>query len=91
MFASQVQQIEQAIAREAPPPWAVLTVKCCVVGLLVLPLAMPLLLAASMALGPGADLGRKIAFATSVVGWIGMFICAQVLTTLYPPVPRRGR
>lgn len=91
MFASQVRRFEQAAVREAPPPWAVLTVKCCVVGLLSLPLAMPLLLAASMALGPGADLGRKVAFASSVVLWVGMFLCAQVVTTLYPPVPRQAR
>ncbi len=91
MFASEVHRFEQAVVREAPPSWAVLSVKCCVVGLLVLPLAMPLLLAASMALGPGADVGRKIAFAASVVLWVGMFVCAQVLTTLYPPVPRRSR
>ena len=91
MFASQVQRIEQAIVREAPPSWAILTVKSCVVGLLALPLAMPLLLAASMALGPGADLGRKIAFGTSVVAWVGMFVCAQIVTTLYPPVPKRAR
>ena len=75
--------------RDAPPPWAVLTVKCCVVGLLTLPLAMPILLAASMALGPGTDLLRKVAFATSVVVWLGLFGCAQVLTTLFPPVSRR--
>ena len=91
MFASQVRRLELAVVREAPPSWAVLTVKSCVVGLLGLPLVMPLLLAASMALGPGADLGRKIAFASSVVVWVGMFLCAQVVTTLYPPVPRRAR
>jgi hypothetical protein len=91
MFASQVRRFEQVAVRDAPPPWAILTVKCCVVGLLGLPLAMPILLAASMALGPQADLGRKIAFATSVVVWVGMFACAQILTTLYPPVPRRAR
>jgi len=91
MFASPVSRIEQAATREAPPSWAVLTVKCCVLGLLALPLAAPLLLAASMALGPGADLGRKVGFAASVVAWVGMFACAQVLTTLYPPVPRRAR
>ncbi len=91
MFASQVRQIGEVAVREAPPSWAVLTVKCCVLGLLCLPLAMPLLLAASMALGPGADLGRKVAFASSVVAWVGMFVCAQLLTTLYPPVARRSR
>jgi hypothetical protein len=91
MFTHELRRFEHAVIREAPPSWAVLTVKGCVVGLLGLPLATPLLLAASMALGPGADLGRKIAFATSVVVWVGMFACAQALTTLYPPVPRRSR
>ncbi len=91
MFASQVRRLEQVAVREAPPSWAIRTVKCCVIGLLSLPLAMPLLLAASMALGPGADLGRKVAFGTSVAVWVGMFACAQVLTTLYPPVARRSR
>jgi hypothetical protein len=90
MFANEVRRIQHVVAREAPPPWAVLSVKCCVVGLLGLPLATPLLLAASMALGPGLDLGRKVGFATSVALWVGMFVCAQVLTTLYPPVPRRS-
>jgi hypothetical protein len=91
MFATHVRDLAQPAVREAPPSWTVLTVKSCVVGLLVLPLAMPILLAASMALGPGADLGRKIAFASSVVVWVGLFACAQVLTTLFPPVPRRSR
>ncbi len=91
MYASQVRRVAEVAVREAPPSWAVLTVKSCVIGLLSLPLVMPILLAASMALGPGADLGRKIAFAASVVVWVGMFGCAQVLTTLYPPVPKRSR
>jgi len=91
MFATQVRDLAQTAVREAPPSWAVVTVKCCVIGLLVLPLAMPILLAASMALGPAADLARKIAFASSVVAWVGMFACAQLLTTLYPPVPGRAR
>ncbi len=65
--------------------------KCCVVGLLTLPLATPLLLAASMALAPDADVGRKIGFGASVVVWLGMFGCAQLLTSVYPPVPRQRR
>ena len=91
MYATQVRDLAHPAVREAPPSWAVLTVKSCVVGLLCLPLAMPILLAASMALGPGADLGRKIAFASSVVVWVGMFACAQVLTSVYPPIPKRAR
>jgi len=74
---------------EAPPGWAVLSVKCCVVGILGLPLAVPLLLAASAALGPGAEPLRRVLFGLSVLLWLCMFGCAQVLTTVYPPVPRR--
>lgn len=65
--------------------------KCCVVGLLTLPLATPLLLAASMALAPEADVARKVGFGASVVVWLGMFGCAQILTSVHPPVPRQRR
>ncbi len=89
MYSQARTQVGTLVHRDAPPAWAVLTVKSCVIGLLTLPLAMPLLLAATTALGPGADLARKIAFATSVAVWVGLFVCAQVLTTMYPPVRRR--
>ena len=88
MYASPVR-FGEAVARSAPPPWAVVTVKCCVIGLLTLPLAMPILLGASMALETGTDLFRKVALISSVLVWVGMFACAQVLTTVYPPVRRR--
>ena len=88
MFANQIR-LMPAPARQAPPPWAVLSVKCCVVGILALPLAVPLLLAGSVALGPLADSFRRAAFFASVGVWVAMFVLAQYLITVYPPVPRR--
>jgi len=79
----------RATTHGAPPPWAVRTVKCCVVGILGLPLAVPLLLAASTALGPAADPWRRIGFFAAVGIWIALFAGAQYLTTVFPPVPRR--
>jgi hypothetical protein len=78
-------------AQGAPPPWAVRTVKWCVVGILGLPLAVPLLLAASAALGPAADRWRQLGFFAAVGIWVALFIGAQWLTTVFPPVPRDGR
>ncbi|HET6439090.1 MAG TPA: hypothetical protein VFG59_13565 [Anaeromyxobacter sp.] len=74
----------------APPPrWAVITVKCCVIGILALPLATPAVLAASTALGPGLDPFRHLGFLAAVALWLALFGTAQLLTTTYPPVPRR--
>jgi len=81
--------ISLARPRGTPPPWAVRTVKCCVLGILGLPLAVPLLLAASAALGPGADLYRKAGFFLSLAIWLGLFVTAQYLTTVFPPAARR--
>ena len=88
MFANQIRFMS-APARPAPPPWAVLAVKCCVVGLLALPPAMPLLTAGSFVLGPLAESFRRAAFFTSAVVWVAMFVLAQYFITVYPPVPRR--
>ena len=88
MFANQVRFIP-APARQAPPPWAVLLVKCCAVGLLALPPAMPLLTVGSFALGPRAESFRRVAFFASIGVWVAMFVLAQYLITVYPPVPRR--
>jgi hypothetical protein len=87
MFAPQLPQA-RAVAQVAPPPWAVRTVKCCVLGILGLPLAVPLLLAASGALGSAADPWRRLAFFAALCVWVSMFVAAQWLTTVYPPVPR---
>ena len=87
MFANQIG-LMPARARTAPPHWAVLSVKCCVVGILTLPLAVPLLLAGSAALGV-ADPFRRGAFFSAVGVWVALFALAQYLTTVYPPVPRR--
>jgi len=54
-----------------------------------LPLATPLVLAASTALGPGADPFRQVGFLAAVGLWLGLFGCAQLLTTTYPPVRKR--
>jgi len=89
MYASRVRPISRVATRESPPQWAVVTVKCCVIGILALPLATPLLLAASTALGPGLDPFRHFGFFAAVGIWLAMFGCAQVLTTTYPPVRRR--
>lgn len=88
MFAHELHD-PRAAAQLAPPPWAVRTVKCCVLGILGLPLAVPLLLAASAALGPAADPWRRIGFFAAVGIWIALFAGAQWLTTVFPPVPRR--
>ena len=80
---------EVPAGRTAPPTWAVRTVRCCVVGILALPLAVPLLLAATSGIGPGADPFRRAGFFVSVAAWVGFVVAAQWLTTAYPPVPRR--
>ena len=77
-----------ASARKTPPSWAVLSVKCCVVGILTFPLAVPLLLAGSVAAG-GSDSFQRAAFFSAGGVWLGMFALAQYLTSVYPPVPRR--
>jgi hypothetical protein len=87
MFANQIG-LMPASARNAPPPWAVLSVKCCVVGILTFPLAVPLLLAFSAALGVGETFRRAVFFAALGL-WVAMFVLAEYLITVYPPVPRR--
>jgi hypothetical protein len=89
MYANQVRRLDHAAMRGVPPHWAVLTVKCCVVGLLSLPLAVPVLLASTGGLEPQAEQLRQVAFFLSAAVWLGMFACAQFITTTFPPVPRR--
>jgi hypothetical protein len=76
-------------ARGSPPPWAVLTVKCCVIGILAMPLAVPLLLAATVVFGPQGEPVRRVAFFASFGVWAGLFATAQYLTTVFPPVQRQ--
>jgi hypothetical protein len=87
MFANQIG-LMPAHPRTAPPPWVVLLVKCCVAGILTFPLGVPLLLAGAAALGVADSFGRAVFFA-AVILWGAMFVLAQYLTTVYPPVPRR--
>lgn len=72
--------------RGTPPHWAVLTVKCCVIGILGMPLAVPLLLAATVVFGPEGEPVRRIGFFASFGVWMGLFATAQYLTTVFPPV-----
>jgi hypothetical protein len=58
------------------------------VGLLTFPLIVPPLLAGSAALG-AADSFRRAAFFAAAGVWVAMFVLAEYLTTVYPPVPRR--
>lgn len=88
MFATQVRRLGQVSVREAPPHWAVVTVRCCVVGLLALPVFMPVVLAASTGIG-FLEPYRPFAFGLSILVWLGLFASAQVITTTYPPVPSR--
>lgn len=87
MFSNEIS-IAQARPHGTPPSWSVRTVKCCVFGILGLPLAVPLLLAASSALGPGADPYRRFGFFLALAVWLGLFVTAQYLTTVFPPVSR---
>lgn len=86
MFSQRLPLV--AASRGVPPPWAVRTVRCCVVGLLALPLVVPLLLATTSTFDH-ADLLRRIGFYTAVTVWLVLFATAQYLTTVFPPVPRR--
>lgn len=86
MFTNEIG-LMPASARTAPPRWAVLSVKFCVVGILTLPLIVPLLLAGSAALT--ADSFGRALFFSSVGVWLALVLTAQYLTTVYPPVPRR--
>jgi len=79
----------QASLADSPPRWAVVTVKCCVVGILVLPLCAPvLLLLGSSLLGPQAEGFRLVASAALIALWAAMLTCAEVLTGYYPPARR---
>lgn len=90
MFANQMRLMPAPVhARKAPPEWAVFSVKCCVIGILALPLVVPLLLAGIAAVGDVSDSFRRGAFFVAAGGWVTLFVLAQYLTTVYPPVPRR--
>ena len=88
--AIRSQYLGHAEQVSAPPHWAILAVKCCVVGILTLPLATPpLVLTVGAFLGPGAESFRMVAVPFFIGLWLAMLVCAEVLTTYFPPVPRR--
>jgi hypothetical protein len=82
---------QAAALRTAPPPWAILAVKICVVGILLLPLSTPpVLFAASSLLGPKEGETLRMVGSMVAIGlWLAMLACAQFLTAHFPPVPRK--
>jgi hypothetical protein len=80
-----------ASIRTEPPYWAILAVKICVVGMLVMPLATPpVLFAGSALLGPqGGEALRMVGSMAAILLWLAMLAIAQILTSHFPPVPRR--
>jgi hypothetical protein len=75
-------------AQDAPPRWAVTTVKCCVVGILALPATTLLWLTAASFWPEEAQRVAPLAFAASILLGLLMASCASILTDIYPPVPR---
>jgi hypothetical protein len=80
----------RAALQAAPPHWAVVAVKWCVAGILLLPLGAPLLLTTTGPLwGAHAEGFRMVGSGVAVALWMAMLACAEYLTGHYPPVPRR--
>jgi len=75
--------------RRGPPRWAVAVVKCCVVGLLLLPVATLLWAMLYRPSGP-AD-ADPVAFLVAL--GIGLVSCVSiaVLIHVFPPVRARGK
>jgi len=76
-------------AAAAPPHWAVLVVKSCVIGVLLLPVATLLWLVAYQST-PDRDLG-PIAFLVALGLGAVMVGLIALLTSAYPPVPPPSR
>ncbi len=79
------QRLWLAPLAKAPPRWAVVVVKICVIGILLLPLASVLWV---LLYKPteASDLG-PFAFMVIVGLGVGMFSTAAFLTSTYPRVP----
>ena len=73
-------------AISAPPRWAVLVVKCCVVGVLSLPVATLLWLVAYQST-PERDLG-PVAFLVALGLGVALVACIALITSAYPPVSK---
>lgn len=72
------------------PRWAVVAVKGCVAGILLLPVAAPALLAASDSfLGASAETFRMVGSPVAVVVWLSLVGCAHALIGRFPPAARR--
>jgi len=83
--AIEGQRLWLAPLQKAPPHWAVVVVKACVVGILLLPLTT-LLWVLLYQPTETSDLG-PIAFMVVVGLGAAMFSCAAFLTSTYPRVP----
>ena len=70
---------------KAPPHWAVVVVKACVIGILLLPVAS-LLWVVLYHPTETRDLG-PVAFVAIMLLGVGMFSTAAFLTSTYPRVP----
>ncbi|MBI5067310.1 MAG: hypothetical protein HZB56_03650 [Deltaproteobacteria bacterium] len=75
----------------AAPRWAVLAVKGCVGGILLLPLAAPAVLAASDSFlgASAAETFRMVGSPVAVVLWLALVGGAHALIGRFPPVARR--
>lgn len=78
-------------AADVPPHWAVVVVKICVIGILLLPITT--LLCLRLLFGPTVEPDfRPLALVVGTIGlWIGMYVTAMAITTTYPPVRRDVR
>lgn len=79
------QRLWLAPLAKAPPHWAVVVVKICVIGILLLP-AVSLIWAVLYQPSETRDLG-PFAFLVIIGLGVGMFSTAAFLTSTYPRVP----
>ncbi len=75
-------------AEDVTPHWAVVVVKICVVGMLLLPITT--LLCLRLFFGPTVDPDfRPLMLVAGSIGlWIGMYATATSITSTYPPPSR---
>jgi hypothetical protein len=76
---------------DSPPRWAVVTVKCCVVGILVLPVTTLAWLAFGSYWPERAESLAPTAFVVSIGLGLALMACASILTSIYPPVRRTAK
>ncbi len=87
--AYEAQRLWLAPLQKAPPEWAVVVVKTCVIGILLLPVTT-LLWVLLYRPTESSDLG-PIAFMVVIGLGAAFFSCAAYLTSTYPRVPASRR